>query len=162
MDSPTPPPRDDNGRFAPGNAGGPGRSKGRGYELQRAAQEAVTPEHVAAVMRKALRMALEEGGNLAAMRFVIERTCGRPPEAPANGVPLGIDPLKLRTVADCTAAIQKLTDAMIRGELDVVQGKVLLDAVVAQARLIEGSEIEKRLAELEQQAKRVDFRERGA
>jgi len=56
--------RDEKGRFAQGNSGGPGRPKGRGYELQRAAQEAVTAEHLTAMMRKAMRLALE--GNLSA------------------------------------------------------------------------------------------------
>ena len=78
--------RDEKGRFARGNAGGPGRAKGRGYELQRAAQDAVTPEHVAAMMRKAMRLALE--GSLTAMRFVMERTVGRAPEAQVIAEPV--------------------------------------------------------------------------
>jgi len=110
-------------------------------------------------MRKALRMGLQ--GNLSAMRFVVERTCGRPPDAPLTAVPLDITPPKLRTAGDCTAAIQKVVDAMCRGELDLIHGKVLLDAIATQAKLIEGSEMEARLAELERQAGAVDFRPRA-
>lgn len=154
MDNPTSP-RDGNGRFAPGSAGGPGRPKGRGYELQRAAQEAVTPEHMAAMMRRAMRMALE--GNLAAMRFVAERACGKPPDAPAAPIALDIDPPRLLTATDCTAAVQKLTDAICRGTVDVVHGKVLLDAIATQAKLIEVGDLEQRLAELEKQAQSVDM-----
>ena len=147
--------RDGNGRFAAGNPGGPGRSKGRGYELQRAAQEAVSVEHIQALMRKALRMGLE--GNLAAMRFVVERTCGKPPDAPATAVPLDIDPPKLRTAADCIAAIQKVTDAMCQGALDVIHGKVLLDAIATQAKLIEVGDLEQRLGDLEKAAQSVEL-----
>jgi hypothetical protein len=157
MDAPTtaPEPRDPNGRFAAGNPGGPGRSKGKGYELQRAAQEAIEPRHIDALMKKALRMGLE--GNLSAMRFVVERTCGKAPDAAPVAVPLDISPPKLRTAADCTAAIQRVTDAICAGNLDLLHGKVLLDAIATQAKLIEVGDLEARLAELEQQAAAVDL-----
>ena len=45
--------RDRTGRFAKGNQGGPGRPRGSGNALRRAAEEAVTPEHVAAIIRRA-------------------------------------------------------------------------------------------------------------
>lgn len=151
--------RDSNGRYTAGNPGGPGGARRRPSELRRAAEEAVTPDMVRGVLRKVAMQALQ--GDLTAARIFLERTLGRAAEIPA-GEPLGIDPLKLRTVGDCTVAIQKVTDAICRGDLDVIHGKVLLDAIVAQARLIEGGEIEARLAELEQQAKSVDFRARGA
>ena len=155
---PTPPPpdpRDANGRFAAGNPGGPGRSKGKGYELQRAAQDAIEPRHIDALMKKALRMGLE--GNLSAMRFVVERTCGKAPDAPPTSTPLDIQPLRLRTAADCTTALQKVTDALCQGTLDALHAKLLIDAVTAQAKLIEVKDLEARLAELERQAASVDF-----
>ena len=108
MDNPASP-RDGNGRFGVGNPGGPGRPKGVSYKLRRAAQEAVTAEHIATMMRRALRMALE--GNLAAMRFVAERTLGRVPEA-ALGEPLDLVMPNLRTVASCTTAIDRLVEAV--------------------------------------------------
>ena len=155
---PAPEPRDPNGRFAPGNAGGPGRSKGKGHELQRAAQDAITPEHIAALMRKALRMGLEGKPGGDALRR--GRTCGKAPDAPPMGVPLDISPPKLRSAADCTAAIQKVTDTLCNGTLDLLHGKVLLDAISTQAKLIEVGDLEARLAELEKQASVVDFRPR--
>ena len=156
---PTPEPRETNGRYAPGNPGGPGRPKGRRVtELRRAAMEAVTPDMIRGVLRKVAMQALQ--GNLSAARIFLERTLGRAAEIPA-GEPLGIEPLKIKTVADCTAAVQKVTDAVCRGELDVIPGKVLLDAISMQAKLIEGGEMEARLAELERQAGAVDFRGRG-
>ena len=105
--------------------------------------------------RDVVRMALE--GNLAAMRFVAERACGKPPEAPSAANALDIAPLRLKTAADCTAAVQKLSDAICTGTIDIVHGKVLLDAVALQAKLIEGGELEARLAELEKQAASVDL-----
>jgi len=147
--------RDDSGRFAAGNAGGPGRSKGRGYELQRAAQEAVTPEHMTAMIRKALRLALE--GNLAAMRFVAERTIGRAPEAPAEGVPLDIAMPKLRTIDDCLAGIDRVNDAMIRGAITVEAAKALIDVVNVRVKAIEVKDLEGRLAELEAAAQSVEL-----
>ena len=38
--------RDATGRFTEGNAGGPGGARRRSSELRRAAEEAITPEHV--------------------------------------------------------------------------------------------------------------------
>ena len=153
--SPTPSPRD-GGRFASGNPGGPGRPKGRHEtELRRAAQDAATPDMVRGVLRKVAMQALQ--GNLTAARIFLERTLGRPAEVPTCE-PLGIDPPKLRTAAECTAAIQKLTDALCRGGIDVIQGNVLLDAIATQAKLIEVSDLEVRLAQLEQAAKCTDLR----
>lgn len=149
-----PEPRDANGRFAAGNPGGPGRPKSKGYELQRAAQDAITPDHIAALMRKALRMALE--GNLSAMPFVVERTCGKAPDAPPGAMALDIQPPRLKTAADCTAAIQKVPDAICAGTLDLVHGKVLLDAIATQAKLIQVGDLETRLVELEKTAATVE------
>ena len=77
--------RDNRGRFMVGNAGGPGVPRRRTFELRRAAEEAITPEHVAATVRKATRMGLE--GDLAAMRLVFDRTCGRATEASVDAEP---------------------------------------------------------------------------
>ena len=80
--------RDERGRFAAGNPGGPGGSRRRPSELRRAAEEAITPEHVAAMVRKATKMGLE--GNLGAMRLVFERTCGRSAQAPVEAEPIDL------------------------------------------------------------------------
>ncbi len=153
MDAPSG--RDDNGRFTAGNAGGPGRSRGRGYELLRAAQEAITPEQVAVLMRKALRMALE--GNVTAMKFVMERACGRPAEAPSDPAPLDFDLPNLRTATACSAAIDRLSAAVTSGTIDPAAAKVLLDLIQARMKSIELTDLEQRLAELERTAKLVQL-----
>lgn len=160
MDAPTPnpSPREPDGRFAAGNPGGPGRPKGRRIsELRRAAEEAVTPDMVRGVLRKVAMQALQ--GNLAAARIFLERTLGRAAEVSA-AEPLDIPPPRLRTAADCTAAVQKVTDGICAGTVDMVHGKVLLDAIATQAKLIEIGDLEARLAELEKQAATVDFGQR--
>ncbi|MCA8948432.1 MAG: hypothetical protein KDE27_02960 [Planctomycetes bacterium] len=154
MDNPEPT-RDSNGRFAPGNPGGPGRSRGRGYELLRAAQEAVTPEHMTAMMRRALRMALE--GNLSAMRFVAERTLGRPADAPAAGEPLDVSLPKLVGIDDCLAAIDRVNDAMVRGAITVEVAKAFLDMIQVRVKAIEVKDLEQRLTALEESASAVDL-----
>lgn len=157
MDTPatTPAPREPDGKFAVGNPGGPGRPKGRRVtEYRRAAEEAVSPEMVRGVLRKVAMQALQ--GNLTAARIIIERTLGRPAEVPA-GEPLDIQPLKLRTAGDCTAALQKVADALCAGAIDVAAAKVLTDLVQTQAKLIEVGDLEARLAELERQAATVDL-----
>ncbi len=154
MDNPASP-RDGNGRFAEGNPGGPGRAKGRGYELQRAAQDAVTPEHITAMIRKALRMALE--GNLGAMRFVAERTLGRAPEAAAAVEPVAFSLPSLRSAADCAVALDRLMAAVSAGTIDLPTAKVMHDLVQTRLRAIEVNEHEARLVELEKAASTVDL-----
>jgi hypothetical protein len=55
------------------------------------------------------------------------------------------------------AALQRVADALVAGTIDVAAAKVLVDLIQTQARLIEVGELEARLAELEQQARNVDF-----
>ena len=106
-------------------------------------------------MRKVTMLALQ--GNLAALRLLLDRTLGRAAEVP-TGEPLDIQPPKLRTAADCTAAVQKVTDAICQGSIDLLQGKVLLDAIATQCKLLEVTALEAQLAELEKQAATVDLR----
>ena len=158
MDTPTSQ-CDDNGRFAPGSAGGPGRPKGRGYELQRAGQDAISPEHFAAMMRRAMGMALE--GNLQAMRFVAERACGKPPEAPSEGTPLDITMPKLATIQDCVAGIDRVNDAMVRGAITIEAAKALIDVIGIRVKGIEVRDLEALIADLERAAATVDLTRRN-
>jgi hypothetical protein len=155
MDTAASTPRDPQGRFTQGNPGGPGRPPGRGTVLRRAAEEAITPEHVAAIIRKATRMALE--GNPAAMRLVLERVCGRAPDAPADGTPIYLPLPQLRTAANCALAIDRLAEAICDGRVDRDGAKVMLDVIQARLKAIEVNDLEERLAELEKQAANVDF-----
>ena len=152
--------RDQAGRFAPGNAGGPGGSRRRASEFRRAAEEAIGPEHMAGIMRKATKMALE--GNLAAMRFVAERVCGRAADAPVETEPLSIPLPRLRTVADCNAALDRVGAEVCAGRLDHGAAKLLVDIIQARLKAMETGEFETRLVELEKTLVSVDpNRKRG-
>lgn len=142
--------RDDRGRFAAGNPGGPGGPRRRASELRRAAEEAITSEHVQAMIRKATRMGLE--GNLAAMRLVLERTCGRPAEAPPDAEPVDLELPPLQTAADCNGAIDRLLDSICKGSVDRGTARLLIDAIQVRLRAIETTDIEARLAQLEEAA----------
>src|SRR5262245_36307109 len=145
---------DAQGRFTAGNPGGPGGSRRRASELRRAAEDAITPEHIQAMIRKATRLGLE--GNLAAMRLVFERTSGRAAEAPLEAEPLGISLPRLRTAADCSAAIERLVEGICKATVDRDTAKVLIDALQTRLKAIEVTELEERLAELERRAGTVE------
>jgi hypothetical protein len=147
--------RDARGRFGPGNPGGPGGSRRRACELRMAAEEAVTPEMVKGAMRKCAMLALQ--GNLSALRILLERALGKPLEASVEGEPLDIAPPRLRTAADCSTALERVTDAICKGSIDYAAGKLLIDAITARIRVLEVTELEARLTELEKQAASVDF-----
>lgn len=148
--------RDGKGRFAPGNPGGPGRRPERAAEkLRKAVEDAVTPEHLAAVMRRVLRMALE--GNMTAIRIVLERTCGRPAQAPSEVVALDFDLPPLRSVQDCTEAADRVARAVCDGQLDGELAKVFLGVIQTRLKAIEVNDVEARLTELEKQAAVVEL-----
>jgi hypothetical protein len=146
--------RHTNGRFAEGNPGGPGGSRRKASELRRAAEDAVTPEIMGMAMRKVAMLALQ--GNLTAMRILFDRVLGRPAEAPTDE-PLDLAPPKLRTAADCSAALQKVSDAMCAGRLDATAGKAMVDVISTQAKLLEVTEIAARIDELEKMAATVEL-----
>ena len=141
--------RDDQGRFAKGNPGGPGNPQARhATALRHAAQSAVSSDHMSALMRKALRMALE--GNLQAMRIVFERTLGRPIEGPTETDPIDIEPPRMQTAAECNAAVEHIIDGVVKGTIDREAAKLMLAAIQTRVKTIEVTELEERLTEMEQ------------
>jgi hypothetical protein len=108
------------------------------------------------MIRKATRMGLE--GNLSAMRFVMDRTCGRATEAPSLTEPLGVELPTLSTAEDCNVAIGKLIETVCCGETDRDLAKLLIDAIQTRLKAIETAEFDQRLAQLEQDAEHVGRR----
>jgi hypothetical protein len=152
--------RDGQGRFAAGNAGGPGGPRRRASEFRRAMEEAITPEYVGFMIKKATKMALE--GNLPAMRLVFERLCGRAAEAPVEAEPLGIRLPQLRTAADCNIALDRVGDAVCAGRLGHESAELLIGMIQARLKAMEVGELETRLVELEKTLESVDpNRKRG-
>jgi hypothetical protein len=138
------------GRFKPGNPGGPGGQHRRGSDLRRAAIEAFTPERIAAMIRKATIKALE--GDLAAMRFVFDQTCGRPAEAPVEAAPMEFSLPPLHTADDCARGAQLLIEAFTSGRVNSQAAKVLLEMIQTRLKAIEVTELDERLTQLEQAA----------
>ncbi|MBS3821970.1 MAG: hypothetical protein KGY81_09445 [Phycisphaerae bacterium] len=72
--------RDDKGRFAKGNQGGPGNPYARRVaELRQALIDAIDPDDMKAIAEQLVAEA--RGGNIRAIREVFDRTLGRPVEA---------------------------------------------------------------------------------
>ena len=145
---------DPRGRFAPGNKGGPGGPRRHAAMLRRAAEEAITTEHVEALMRKALRQGLE--GNLQASRFVMEQAAGRVPDAPPEIDPIPIKLPPLETAADCAEAAGLVLDAFTKREVTGDDAETLQGAINTRLKAIEVTEVEQRLVELENIADAVE------
>lgn len=138
--------RDERGRFTAGNRGGAGGTRRRAFTLRRAAEEAITPEHVAAMIRKATRMGLE--GDLGAIRLVLDRVCGRPDKMPAEPESIPLQLPDLRSAADCNAAVDRVLDATLQGAIDHEVAKLLLEAIRIRTRAIELNEVQQEMADL--------------
>jgi len=148
--------RDDRGRFAAGNPGGPKGPRRRASDLRRAAEEAISPDHVQALMRKATRMGLE--GNLSAARLVLDRACGRAAEAAPEPEPLPFTLPRLRTAEDCGKALERLVQGICHGTIEREVAQTLISAVQARLKSIETVEFEKRIEGLELAAKQAEER----
>src|SRR5262249_1994659 len=75
------PPRDAQGRFAPGNPGGPGNPFARQVAaLRQAVLQSVTAEDLQAITRKLVELAKE--GNVGAAKLVRAYAVGKPAPAP--------------------------------------------------------------------------------
>ncbi len=72
--------RGEGGRFLPGTRGGPGNLMAkRTHELRTALYSAVTEADIAAAVRKLIELA--RGGDVVAIRELLDRTIGKPHEA---------------------------------------------------------------------------------
>lgn len=93
MSEPSPNGRLNNGRFGIGNGGGPGNPfASQVGKLRSVLLETVTPNDMKAVVVKLVERA--KGGDLAAMKLLLDRTCGKSfvdrlpnPKPPTSGLP---------------------------------------------------------------------------
>lgn len=139
--------RDAGGRFTKGNPGGPGGSRRHAFELRQAAEEAVSPEYIKAIMKKATHMALQ--GDIPAMRLVLERTIGKPCEQSEEAAAMPVQLPAMRTPDECAAATALIIEAFTSGKISRDNFKILLDGVQLRSRTIEQVEFDQRLHELE-------------
>ena len=124
------------GTFRPGN---PGRPPGARNKATLAALALLEGE-AEALTRRCVEMAL--GGDATAMRLCLDRLLPK-------GRAVRLD-LPLRTLADLDRATEAVAGALAEGSLALDEVATLTGLVEARRRLLETTELERRLAALEQ------------
>lgn len=123
--------------FKKGQSGNPaGRPKGA-----RDKRLALMLSNEKALQRKLMEMAL--GGDVAAMRIIAERLW---PKLRPEALPISVK----TESSDLSDQGRAIIDAALRGEITAEVLRDILTALYGQARLIELTEIEERIAALEQ------------
>ena len=125
------------GTFRPGN---PGRPPGCRNKATLAALALLEGE-AEALARKAVELAL--AGDTVALKLVLDRLLPK-------GRALRLD-LPLRTLPDLDQATEAISGALAEGAVTVDEVATLTGLVEARRRLLETTELERRLAALEQQ-----------
>jgi hypothetical protein len=130
------------GRFAPGNPGGPGRPRGSRHRAQ-AALDAIGEDGAADVLRSVLEAA--RGGDLRAAAILLDRVW---PARRGRTVELEVPPVT--SAADLVPALAAVAGAMARGELTPEEARAMAGVLGIQCRAVEAAELEHRIALLEE------------
>lgn len=130
--------RDESGRFSPGN---PGKPPGARHKATRAV-EALLDGEAETLSRKAVELALE--GDTTALRLCLERIA-----PPRKDSPVTFDLPKMKSAGDAVGAAAATLQAVAAGELTPTQGAHVMGLVDGFRRVLEVTEIETRLADLE-------------
>jgi hypothetical protein len=125
-------------RFGPGN---PGRSKGALNKATMAALALLEGE-AEAITRKAVELA--KAGDMTAIKLVLDRLLPK-----GRAVRLV---LPMKSLADLDAASEAIGAALAEGSLGLDEAVTLVGMVEARRRLIETTELERRIAALEDKA----------
>lgn len=123
-------------RFQSGN---PGRPKGT-HDRRRNLRAVLLEPHAEELVGKLLDLA--RGGDVSALRICIDRLI---PAAKAIDTPVTVDGFT-DSPAECGRAV---VQAIANGELSPDQGATIMSALSSHTRIIEVSELEERIAELE-------------
>lgn len=136
------------GRFAVGNPGGKGNPYAkRVAELRKAFMDVVGPEHMAGLARATLKKAFS--GDMIAMRTLLDRVLGKARDEAHETTTIPIDLPSMKTAEGCADAIQRLTTALIAGDIAQDAAKVLGDLIQLRAKTIEMMDFDQRLKEIE-------------
>ena len=130
--------RDESGRFSPGN---PGKPAGARHKATRAV-EALLDGEAQTLSRKAVELALE--GDTTALRLCLERIA-----PPRKDSPVTFDLPKMKSAGDAAGAAAAILQAVASGELTPIQGAHVMGLVDGYRRVLEVTEIETRLNQLE-------------
>jgi hypothetical protein len=128
--------------FKKGESGNPA-SRPRGIEDRRGALRKLLEPHAPELVNKAVELAKD--GDVAALRLVLDKLI-----PPAKSEPVDV-PQLAGSLADAGRAVLA---AVGEGRLVPDEALALMQAVTAQSRIVEVAEIEKRIAALEEAAKR--------
>jgi hypothetical protein len=131
-------PRRPDGTFGPRNAGRPKDSRNRSTQAALALLEAAAE----ALTRKAVELAL--AGDTTALRLCLERLC-----PPRKDTPIVLELPPLTSAGDAADAVQAVVMAVSQGEITPLEGASVVALIDAYRRMLELTEIEARLAELE-------------
>jgi hypothetical protein len=130
--------------FKPGKSGNPnGRPQGSRNKATLAI-EALLDGQSEALTQKAVELAL--AGDMQALKLCLERIC-----PPRKSRPIQIDLPMVATAADVTAAQGAVIAAMARADITPDEANTISGVLEAKRRAIETTEIEERIARLENQ-----------
>jgi hypothetical protein len=131
--------RNSDGTFGPGN---PGKPAGARHKATQAALALLDGE-AGALTRKAVEMAL--AGDTTALRLCLERIA-----PPRRDAPVQFDLPSMESARDAALAAAAVLKAVAAGELTPTEGAHLMGLVETYRRTLETSELESRVAALEQ------------
>lgn len=134
--------RDEAGRFTAGN---PGKAKGTRHKATQAVLALLDGE-AEALTRKAVETALE--GDTTALRLCLERIA-----PPRKDAPISFDLPKMETARDAATAAAAVLAAVAAGDLTPTEGAHVMALVETCRRTLETTEIEARVAALEEARK---------
>jgi hypothetical protein len=106
------------------------------------AAQALLDGEAEALTRKAVELALE--GNMAALRLCLERIC-----PPRKERPLAVELPVIEGVAELPRLTSAIMAAVGRGELEPGQAAALASLVANHGKVLELTELEKRISALE-------------
>ncbi len=129
---------DESGKFAQGN---PGKPRGTRHRVTRAVEELLEGQSEQ-ITQKAVELALE--GDSTALRLCLERIAPTRKDAPVN---FDLPPIK--TAKDASEAAQAVLQAVSQGEVTPLEGATVMGLVEQFRRVLETTELERRLAALE-------------
>ncbi len=130
--------RNPDGTFAPGNSG---RPRGARHRITRAVEELLEGQSEG-ITQKAVEMAL--GGDSTALRLCLERIAPTRKDAPVS---FDLPPIK--TAQDASEAAQAVIKAVSQGEVTPLEGATVMGLVEQFRRVLETTELEKRITALE-------------